>query len=585
LDYPIAASGFRDRRWLMTLAVLAIGCLGLYLVGASGYDLLTDDEMRYAEAGRRMVESGDWIVPEYNGYPRYQKPILFYWLQALSQAMFGTTAWAARLPTAVAGTLLVLLIASLARELWGYLAGVCSGVVLAVMAGVVLLSRMVMTDIVLLLFIQAALGAFYVAQLRHPSERRRWYLAMWTALALGFLTKGPIAYLLPAAFLLPWLVVRGELLAVLREIRPAWGLAIALLVAGPWYVTAHLVTHGQFTHHFFITENVGRFLTNVNPHEAPPFLYFLILIPLTFPWAGLLPQVVRTAMTAPLRGPFREAIPLLLLGQAVLVFVVFTLSRTRVWTYTLPMLPPLALLVGRWIAQKLANPSPADRPLRPASWAFFAVALLLAVGSGFVSADHLPEAVRHADLLFQVRLLAWLLVSLSLLVIVTDYLGRLARSLTVLVVGTVVFYLTATFTVVPTVDELLREPVRQAARQICEQRANVVVTCHVHELGLNFLTGQRCILHWRTHKPEDLADLLEGPGRVFVLIDPGRWHEFEALPLHVWDWNRRFVLAANFPPDPSPYSPGQRASPSLATAQPGSGRSASEQASLEQPGR
>lgn len=542
----------------MTLTVLSIGCLGLYLAGASGYDLLTDDEMRYAEAGRRMVESGDWVVPEYNGSPRYQKPILFYWLQAISQAMFGPTAWAARLPTAVAGTLLVLLIASLSRELWGYLAGVCSGVVLAVTAGVVLLSRMAMTDIVLLLFLQAGLGAFYLAQLRSPSERKPWYLAMWTALSLGFLTKGPIAYVLPTAFLLPWLAVRGELLVVLREIRVTWGLAIALLVAGPWYVTAHIVTDGQFTQHFFVTENVGRFLTNVNPHEAPPFLYVLILIPLTFPWAGLLPQVVRTAVTAPLRGPFREAVPLLLLGQAVLVFVVFTLSRTRVWTYMLPMLPPLALLVGRWIAQKLASPPSADKPLRPASWAFFAVALLLAIGSGFLSADHLPEPVRDPGLLFQVRLLAWLLVGLSSLVIVTACLARLTMSLTVLVVGTVVFYLTATYTVVPTVDELLREPVRWAAKQIREQRPNVVVTCHVHELGLNFLTGQRCILHWRTHTPEDLADLIEGPGRVFVLIDPGRWPEFEALPLYVWDWNHRFVLTANFPPKMSPSHPDSR---------------------------
>ncbi len=565
--------------------MLGIGCLGLYLAGASGYDLLTDDEMRYAEAGRRMVESGDWLIPEYNGYPRYQKPILFYWLQALSQTLFGTTAWSARLPSAVAGMLLVLLIASLARELWGYQAGLSSGIVLGVMAGVVLLSRMVMTDIVLLLFLQAGLGAFYVAQLRSPHERGPWYLAMWTALALGFLTKGPIACVLPAAFLLPWLAVRGELLAVLREIRAAWGLAIALLVAGPWYVTAHIVTDGQFTYHFFITENLGRFLTNVNPHEAPPFLYFLILIPLTFPWAGLLPQVVRTAVTAPLRGPFREAVPLLLLGQAVLVFVVFTFSRTRVWTYTLPMLPPLALLVGRWIAQKLDHPCCSDKALRPASWAFFVVALLLAIGSGFLSADHLPEVVRHPGLLFQIRLLAWLLVGLSLLVIVTDCLARLATSLTVLVLGTVVFYLTATYTVVPTADQLLREPVRQAAKQLREQQATVVVTCHVHELGLNFLAGQRCILHWRTHTADDLADLLDGPGRVFVLIDPGRWHEFEALPLHVWDWNRRFVLAANFPPDSGKNLAGKRDSPSLAEVQRDSGRSASVRASLEQAGR
>lgn len=528
---------------------MAAGCLVLYLTGASGYDLLTDDEMRYAEAGRRMVESGDWVVPEYNGYPRYQKPILFYWLQATAQGILGSSPWSARLPTAVAGTLLVLLMAAVAGQVWGQRAGWWSGVVLAVMAGIVLLSRMVMTDIVLLLFLQAGLGAFYVAQLREPPQRGPWYLAMWTAFAFGFLTKGPIAYLLPFAFLVPWLAVRGELLATVRESRILRGLMILLIVAGPWYLAAHIVTEGDFSRHFFVTENLGRFLTNVNPHDAPPFLYFLILIPLTFPWAGLLPQVVRHALRQPLRGPFRDALPVLLVWQAALVFVVFTLSRTRVWTYTLPMLPPLALLIGRWIADRVGNSSTDAKPMRPALWVFLTVALLLGIGSVFLRAEHLPDVVRDARLIWQIRLLAGLLVVLSLLAVLTDQRHRMTATLTLLSLGALGFYLTAAFTVIPTVDELLRKPVRRAAEMIRRHRANVIVTCHVHELGLNFLTGERVVLHWRTHTADDLADFLRGPGRIFVLIASERWHEYEGLQLYVWDRNPRFVLAANFPPE------------------------------------
>ena len=101
---PAPTPAAEARRWRLCQAGLAAGCLAFYLLGAGGYDLLTDDETRYAEAGRRMVETGDWVVPEYNGLPRYQKPVLFYWLQALAQLAFGPTALAARLPTAVAGT-------------------------------------------------------------------------------------------------------------------------------------------------------------------------------------------------------------------------------------------------------------------------------------------------------------------------------------------------------------------------------------------------------------------------------------------------------------------------------------------------
>src|SRR5262249_34684416 len=76
------------RTWLLQLATQAAACLFLYSIGGAGYDLLTDDEIRYAEAGRCMVESGDWVIPQFNGYPRYQKPILYYWLQALAQLAF-----------------------------------------------------------------------------------------------------------------------------------------------------------------------------------------------------------------------------------------------------------------------------------------------------------------------------------------------------------------------------------------------------------------------------------------------------------------------------------------------------------------
>src|SRR5262249_15545365 len=149
------------------------------LAGAAGYDHLTDDEIRYAEAGRQMVESGDWIIPEFNGYPRYQKPILFYWLQAFAQGTLGRTPWAARLPAALAGTFLVLLVALLGKILWGQRGGLWSGIVFGVSVEIVLLSRMVMTDVVLLLFVQCGLACFYLAQLTPRNRRGAWYLLMY----------------------------------------------------------------------------------------------------------------------------------------------------------------------------------------------------------------------------------------------------------------------------------------------------------------------------------------------------------------------------------------------------------------------
>ncbi len=104
-----ALSADAPGRWRLCVWGLALGCLILHLTGSGGYDLFTDDEIRYAVAGRRMLETGDWVIPEFNGSPRYQNPILFYWLQATSMAIFGAHPWAARIPAALAGTGVVLM--------------------------------------------------------------------------------------------------------------------------------------------------------------------------------------------------------------------------------------------------------------------------------------------------------------------------------------------------------------------------------------------------------------------------------------------------------------------------------------------
>lgn len=498
-----------------------------------------------------MVVSGDWIIPEYNGYPRHQKPILFYWLQAIAQAQLGSTPWAARLPSAMAGTLLVLLMASVGKALWGSRAGLWSGIALGLSVEIVLLSRMVMTDVVLLLFVQSGLAAFYRAQLSEPTGRGKWYLLMHAALALGVLTKGPIALVLPTAMLVPWLLVRGELLTTIRELRLGWGLMLLLVIAGPWYFLADTFSQGEFTWHFFITENLGRFTSNVNPHDAPSLLYFLILVPLTFPWAGMMPQVLASVRKSPLRNaPFRDAAPWLFAWQIALVLFVFTLSSTRVWTYTLPILPPLALLVGRWLATHLGEAGLSRSPLRWALWAFVVIAGSLAAAAWSLHQEHLPSEVRTDSILACLRLLTSFLFVLSLLVLLLDHVTPLRITLLTLVGGVAAFYLTVACIGAPMADRLLKGPVREAAATIRAERGEFVITYMVHELSLNHYTGLRSISHCREESLGQIAVMLNSDYRVFLLVSPEHERELEGLNFHVWSRHTRFVLGANYPPEP-----------------------------------
>jgi hypothetical protein len=254
-------------------------------------------------------------------------------------------------------------------------------------------------------------------------------------------------------------------------------------------------------------------------------------------------------------------VPWLLAWQIILVLVVFTLSRTRVWTYTLPILPPLALLVGRWLALQMQQPRRGGSPLRVPLYAFAVVSLGLFVGGCLLPLEALPLEVRTEAILSTIRLFTGMLFGLSVALLFLDHCNRFELTLSGLVGGAACFYLATALVAVPRVDAQLRAPVREAAVAIRANQADLVVTCMVHELGLNLHARKRRVLHWRTHSPESLHLLLASEQRVFLLIEPRQFEELADLPVHVWDAHPRFILAANFPPDPAYLASKRRANP------------------------
>ena len=52
-----------------------------------------------------MVQSGDWVTPRVFGEPQFEKPILFYWETSACQVLLGDNEFAARLPGALAASL------------------------------------------------------------------------------------------------------------------------------------------------------------------------------------------------------------------------------------------------------------------------------------------------------------------------------------------------------------------------------------------------------------------------------------------------------------------------------------------------
>ena len=100
------------------VAVIGIFLL-LYILPLGIRPIIIPDESRYAEIPREMIASGDWIVPTLNGLKYFEKPVLGYWLNAVSIKLFGENAFAVRFPSAAATGISAFMIFLLVRRFTG----------------------------------------------------------------------------------------------------------------------------------------------------------------------------------------------------------------------------------------------------------------------------------------------------------------------------------------------------------------------------------------------------------------------------------------------------------------------------------
>lgn len=367
------------QRRLLFLLLVAV-CLVLFFPQVGMHYLWESDEARYAELGREMLESGSfshWIIPRLNYVIYLEKPPLYYWLTALSFAAFGVNEIAARLVPAVFGTLSVLILFALGRGLWDDdRAGFWSGLVLATSLMFLALSRVILVDMVLCCGILLAVWGAWSLR-----AGRQWGLyAFWVGCAIGFLTKGVLGPGLAAMAVVLFGLLAGEWLLLRRLLWDWRGWALFLLLCLPWVVAAAILQKGFITY-FFWDEQVGRLLTTQHQRFEPWWYYFLLVPGAFLPWTMLLPWCVgRTFPRAQWRQP--EARSWLMSAVwFVGFFVFFTVSRSKMLHYALPMLP-LALLVGRPLSGVMSWPKGATAPagLRASITALATLCLLLGLG-------------------------------------------------------------------------------------------------------------------------------------------------------------------------------------------------------------
>jgi 4-amino-4-deoxy-L-arabinose transferase-like glycosyltransferase len=363
------------------VSLLVLLCALTFFVGLGRASITDSDEAFYAQGAREMVDRGDWITPHYNGQFRFEKPVLYYWLAALGYLALDVGEFAARLPSALAGLVLVLTTYACARRWYDEATGFLAGAITATSFGYVAVARQALPDLALACFIVlgtwAALVALVAPRPVGPDPRRRWWLVLaGAALAGAFLTKGPVGAVLPALAVGPLALWRcwserharpgGARVLVGRLALDVSLLALAcLLLTTPWFAAMTAIHGVAYLDRFFIDENLQRFVTN--QYNAPrPFWYYLPIVA-----GGLLPWSPLMVVWWP---PFRrvvqrarrlQPVEIWLTVWALTPLLFYSLSDGQQPRYILPVLPPLAILLARAVSGRLTRPDPsADSPRR-----------------------------------------------------------------------------------------------------------------------------------------------------------------------------------------------------------------------------
>lgn len=335
------------------------------------------DEAHYAEATRELLQTGDRLAPFYNGQPFFDKPILFYWLQAAPMGWLADPEAGARLAPAIAGVLLVLITGWFGAQLFGAAVGVTAALMLATNAGLYGLARYAILDLPFTLFLFGGVAAITVGMLR---QRRVLEYAGYALVGLANATKGPVALVLCGlAFACASVLSRDarQRLLALHWVR---GMLIAIVPGLPWPIYMTWRFGRAFVDGYVLNENIRLFATPMYAGQPEWYFYFAILAVGMLPWT---PLILAHAVDVLKRARARvEVIDVLLWSWVIAIVGFFSFSHFKLDHYVFPAAPALCVIAARGYEQ--VRSGVASRATR---WAVqMAGPILIAVGSALAFA-------------------------------------------------------------------------------------------------------------------------------------------------------------------------------------------------------
>jgi 4-amino-4-deoxy-L-arabinose transferase-like glycosyltransferase len=368
--------------------VLLFAAFILLTYGLEKYGLFEPHEGHFAGVAREMILHGDWVTPTLNGSPYLNKPPLLYWLIATSFSLFGFHEFAARLPIALAGWVGVVVAWIWSRQLWGVIASRATVILLSTGVGWFIFAHQLLIDELLGALLLAMMYCLWRLSIQPKSHG--FFVAAYLLLGLAVLAKGILALAFWASACGAIALTRRSWLS-LKGFRPLLGLAITAAVVVPWCIAIEQENPG-FLQYFLLNENFKRVLDTRWPPDysvskMSSWGYLAVSAVWCLPWMFLMPPALKSVFrdwqkgltkAAPLSDQQRTDALTLLGVLAILPILMFLPLSSRLPYYSVPAIPPLAMMTGNWWA--IAWEGKAEQSRRWIGWLMTGLGVALATG-------------------------------------------------------------------------------------------------------------------------------------------------------------------------------------------------------------
>ncbi|MFK7808564.1 MAG: ArnT family glycosyltransferase [Saprospiraceae bacterium] len=358
-------------QWLYIFLLLL--AINLFLFNGQ-ITLWDEDEAAYAGFASTMLESGNWVQPDFLWSRIHRKTPLHFWNVALSYKLFGVNEWATRLSSVLSLLLTCFLTWRWGRSVFGESVSRWAAIVLATTLIVPLTGKVALTDATLLLFqTSAVLSLFNFLKTPHW----KWNLTFWLSMSLGVLTKGPLIIILCGGLWLFLLAFHPSRKTLVR-LHPWFFGILALLPTALWMNCSWQQDNGElvtFLYDWYIAQRVGG---SVLGQTGIPGYHLVILIIAFLPWLAFFVP----AMIHQFRNFFsKENNHLLLSGWLIFGWLFFELMSSKLPSYALGAHPAVAFLIGYQVVKFFEGTERAVTPVMTASWIFsLFIMLVLAIG-------------------------------------------------------------------------------------------------------------------------------------------------------------------------------------------------------------